>query len=401
MRMPTDQEYEVNYEISVHFNYRLIFTEHLFRHSNPDLIHVLNPPDRVSTPARVLVFIDLGLLDAQPGLKKDVEDYFYFYRAQVNLVAPPILVPGGEAAKSDSRLFDRLVQSIHDAQICRHSFVMTVGGGSVIDVVGFAASIVHRGVRQIRVPTTVLAQDDAGIGIKNGMNAFGKKNFLGTFAPPFAVLSDPQFLTTLDQANWIGGISEAIKVALLKDAEFFAWIDRSATLLRDRDLGVMRVLIQKCAELHLRHITTSGDPFEQGSARPLDFGHWSAHKLEQLSEYELGHGHAVATGIAIDLLYAQHQKWIAPERVSEILACMTTIGFRLWRPILLRKNPETDRYLILEGIEEFREHLGGSLNITLIQEAGIPFQIDTLDSTGVMQAVFSLRDRFSGDNAPS
>ena len=93
--------------------------------------------------------------------------------------------------------------------------MVAIGGGAVLDAVGYAAATAHRGVRLIRVPTTVLSQDDSAVGVKNGINAFGKKNFVGSFAPPHAVLNDFDLLRTLQDRDWRAGISEAVKVALL------------------------------------------------------------------------------------------------------------------------------------------------------------------------------------------
>ena len=220
------------------------------------------------------------------------------------LVCPPLLIDGGERAKNDMTNVEMIQGAIHEYGICRHSYVMVIGGGAAIDVVGYAAATAHRGVRLIRVPTTVLSQNDSGIGVKNSVNAFGKKNFLGTFAPPVVVLNDADFLMTLPDRDWRSGISEAIKVALLKDVEFFNFIEKKADRLVDRDMQAMHWLIYRCAQLHIDHIATSGDPFEFGSSRPLDFGHWAAHKLERLSHYTLRHGEAVAIGMALDSTYS-------------------------------------------------------------------------------------------------
>src|SRR5438477_5699906 len=114
----------------------------------------------------------------------------------------------------------------------------------------------HRGVRLFRIPTTVLSQDDSAIGVKNGINAFEKKNYLGTFAVPFAVINDSRFLPTLSDRDWRAGISEAVKVALIRDANFFDFIETHADRLRERDLPIMQQLVRRSAELHYAHITT-------------------------------------------------------------------------------------------------------------------------------------------------
>ena len=132
-------------------------------------------------------------------------------------------------------------------------------------MVGYAATVAHRGIKHIRIPTTVLSQNDSGIGVKNGINYKGKKNFLGTFAPPAAVFNDNQFLLTLSDRDYRSGISEAIKVALIKDHDFFLWLENNADALVKRDVEAMDYLIKRCAQLHLEHIG-GADPFETGSA---------------------------------------------------------------------------------------------------------------------------------------
>src|SRR5262249_722949 len=170
------------------------------------------------------------------------------HEAMLSLVCPPLIITGGENAKNDPLHVTTIHEAIHRYSICRHSYVIVVGGGALIDIVGYAAATAHRGVRLIRVPTTVLSQNDSGVGVKNSVNAFGKKNFIGTFAPPVAVLNDAHFLTTLSARDWCSGISEAIKVALLKDVEFFDFLEEKAGQLVERDMQTMSWLIYRCAQ---------------------------------------------------------------------------------------------------------------------------------------------------------
>ena len=108
--------------------------------------------------------------------------------------AQPLPVPGGERIKSELFFVEQMQQRLAEHAIDRHSFVIAIGGGAVLDAVGLAAAVTHRGVRLIRVPTTVLAQDNSGVGVKNGVNLQWRENFVGTFAPPFAVLNDLDLL---------------------------------------------------------------------------------------------------------------------------------------------------------------------------------------------------------------
>ena len=145
-----------------------------------------------------------------------------------------------------------------------------IGGGAALDLVGFAASTAHRGVRLVRFPTTTLSQGDGGVGVKNGINYFGKKNWIGTFSVPDAVVNDFSFLRGLPKSQKRAGFVEAVKVALIRDRSFFEQIEERADELSQFDEEAMRHVIRKSAALHLDHIASSGDPFERGSARPLD-----------------------------------------------------------------------------------------------------------------------------------
>jgi 3-dehydroquinate synthase len=283
-------------------------------------------------------------------------------------------------------------EAINKAGMCRHSYVVAIGGGAVIDAVGYAAATAHRGVRLVRVPTTVLAQCDAAIGVKNGINHFDKKNFLGTFTPPFAVINDTTFLTTLSARDWRAGVAEAVKVALIKDAAFFDFIEENAGRLLWRDMIVMQKLIHRCAQLHLDHIAHDGDPFEHGSSRPLDFGHWCAHKLEQLTDYQLRHGEAVAIGIAVDSTYSYVMGFLSETVWRRILRLLFTLGFALCVAELAEylDRPGHKR-CVLRGLVEFREHLGGRLTVTLLRDIGHGFEVNDMNVPMLIESIAILR----------
>jgi 3-dehydroquinate synthase len=300
-----------------------------------------------------------------------------------------LVVPGGEPAKNDPELVNNILEAIEAHGIDRHSYVMAIGGGAVLDMVGYAASIAHRGVRLIRVPTTVLSQNDSGIGVKNGINFFGKKNFLGAFDPPYAVINDAHFLLTLDDRDWRAGISEAIKVALIKDARFFAQLEAEAEAVAARNMEPMQDQIFRCAELHAEHIR-GGDPFEKGSSRPLDFGHWAAHKLEQMTHFELRHGEAVAIGIALDVIYSHLIGLLDEESYLRVIRLIETLGFSLFVPELKQNLHSDSGDSVLTGLEEFREHLGGELTIMLIEEIGRGVEVHEMDSELIIQAIEKL-----------
>lgn len=371
----------IKQSFQVNFSFNLLFTSNLFNTKNSLLADTLLTQDRVS---KVLVVLDEGVAQAHPNLKLKIQEYFKQYQQQLVLVDEVMHIPGGEAAKNDESYIHKVLDKVNTFGIDRHSYILAIGGGAVLDAMGYAAAISHRGVRLVRVPTTVLSQNDSGVGVKNGINFLSKKNFIGTFAVPYAVINDDSFLTTLEDRDWRSGISEAIKVALIKDYNFFEWIENNALALNDRDLSVMNELIYRCADLHIKHIQNSGDAFEQGSSRPLDFGHWAAHKLEQLSSFAIRHGEAVATGIALDSTYSYLKGYINEQELQRIINTILNLGFSLW-------YPEMDNRIII-GLEEFREHLGGKLTIMLLNKLGTGFEVHEMDHDLLAKSIDYLKN---------
>lgn len=361
---------------TVKFSYNVFFTSALFDPNNK-LINDFLIGSNISTSIKKILFvIDNGVANTHPALVGQIKDYFIQHN-QTQLIQDILIIPGGEAVKNDTRYLDQVLKAINIHGIDRHSFVAAIGGGAMLDMVGYAATISHRGVKHIRIPTTVLSQNDSGIGVKNGINYFNKKNFLGTFSPPVAVFNDDLFLETLSDRDWRSGIAEAIKVALIKDQEFFIWLEENADLLAQRDKAAMNYQIWQCAKLHLEHIR-SADPFESGSSRPLDFGHWSAHKLEYLTNFEIRHGEAVAMGIALDTVYSNLSGRLSTGESNRVLNLIQKLGFELTHPLLQVKQDDSP---ILLGLQEFREHLGGQLTITLLTAIGKGEEVHEIDAT--------------------
>lgn len=371
----------IKHSFEVTFSYGLYFTENIFHIDNPDFKDIVATARRKGA-IKLLFVVDDAVLSAHPNLEEEIPSYCAAHNDIIEFTQL-ISLPGGEAVKNDQMHLDLVLHAIEHNKICRHSFVIAIGGGALIDLVGYAAAIAHRGVRLIRIPTTVLSQNDAAVGVKNGVNILGKKNFIGSFDPPFAVINDPVFLSTLDQRDWISGIAEAVKVALIKDKEFYNFIKNNALKLKERDGAIMDKLIYRCAELHMQHISEGGDPFERGSSRPLDFGHWSAHKLEHMTDYTLRHGEAVAKGMALDMTYAAEIGMVQEELADDIISVLKEIGFDLQIPL----NSEKDIQELLKGIEEFREHLGGELTITLIDGIGKKKDVHEIDLTAMRKAI--------------
>ncbi|MCF6287457.1 MAG: 3-dehydroquinate synthase, partial [Candidatus Hydrogenedentes bacterium] len=338
-----------------------------------------------TTPSRVVVFGDEGLAEATPNYLAEISAFFAANNQHITLVGTPHLLPGGETAKRDRKTLDRALEIISETHICRHSYVLVAGGGALLDCVGLAASLAHRGVRLIRVATTTLSQSDSALGVKNGINAFGQKNYLGVYDVPWAVIHDEATLATLCDEDWCSGFSEAVKVALLKDTALFEAIEHNAEAIRQRDEDAGIPVIRASAKHHFDHITRNGDPFERGDARPLDFGHWAAHKLEQMSGYTIRHGAAVAIGLALDVTYARLQGWLDESVHERILQTLDALGFTLQHPLLKQRDT------LMGGLSDFQEHLGGVRSIPMIRDVGDAFEVHEIDEAVMAQALAWLR----------
>lgn len=374
--------------IQVNWPLRVFFTENVFAPDNLTLRDALADV----APRKALIVLEDSLAQAQPDIERQIAEYFSIHAGHLKLVRSPVFVSGGENAKNSSTLISNLHAQIQHHHLDRHSYLIAIGGGALLDVAGFAAATAHRGVRLVRIPTTTLSQADSGVGVKNGMNAFGQKNFVGTFTPPFVVINDFNLLASLTPRDKRSGYVEAVKVACIRDAKFFDEIERDADKLAAFDPDAMKYLIRRCAELHLDHIATGGDPFEMGSARPLDFGHWAAHKLEQVSHFTISHGEAVAIGMALDVIYSGVIGLLDENSAVRILNLLQRLGFHLFAGELLNTN-DAHQLTLLSGLEEFREHLGGELSITLLKAIGESVEVHEMDSNKVIAAIHELRQR--------
>jgi 3-dehydroquinate synthase len=379
----------IHQSFSVRFEYDVLFTRDVFDPANLVLRDALTArePDRQH---RVLAILDQGFEAAWPEVRGWIAAYFQRHADRLTLVAEPLSMVGGEAAKNDPALIDRVHDEIHRHHVDRHSFVLIIGGGGVQDAAGYAAATAHRGIRTVRMPTTVLSQNDSGVGVKNGINAFGAKNFVGTFVPPHAVVSDLRFLDRLPARERVAGMAEAVKVALIRDGGFFGWLEGHAAALAAAEPEAMATMIRRCAELHLRHIGTGGDPFERGSARPLDFGHWAAHKLEAMTSHELRHGEAVAIGVLLDSRYSVELGLLPEAGLTRIERLLAALGLPRWHPALDATAPD-GRPAVLAGLDDFREHLGGDLTITLLRGVGQAVEVHEVEEPLVVRALSWMR----------
>jgi len=367
---------DVDFQIAC--RHRLRFTDDVFGKDAQVLADLLESSE--GRGARVQFWLDEHVLEHRPDLKNQIHRFARQFRDRFDVVGNTQVVPGGEAVKNDVHIIERMLKVFHEADLDRRSYIVVIGGGAVLDAVGFAAAIAHRGIRLVRLPTTTLAQADSGIGVKNSVNLFQKKNWIGTFCVPWGVVNDKELLSSLSDRDFRCGFSEAVKVALLKDPELFRLICQSTEDIRTRQGNCWRI-IRESAAWHMQHITRGGDPFEMQEARPLDYGHWSAHRLESLSEFELRHGEAVAIGVAIDTVYSARVHGLSESVADSVLNCLNELGLLVSHPAIQQEQQ------LLKGLEEFRQHLGGRLTVTMLNDVGSPLNIHSIDHEEMLVAV--------------
>ncbi len=377
-------EHQIDINFSVPCSHRLRMTRDVLGADQHVLLNLIEASG--ATPPRVQIWIDEHVANANPELKTRIRTFAKQNAERFTLVGNIQICPGGEEVKNDIHVIERMLKCFNAADLDRRSYVLVIGGGAVLDAVGFAAAIAHRGLRLIRLPTTTLAQADSGVGVKNSINLFAKKNWIGTFSVPWAVVNDQVLLNTLPDRDFRCGFSEAVKVSLLKDADEFARIEELAPSIRDRNMDAANEVIRRSAILHLQHITQGGDPFEALEARPLDFGHWSAHKLEPMTNFELRHGEAVAIGVAVDTVYSSFEHGLPAADAERVLNCLHQLGLKLDHPIM----HETKE--LFKGLEEFRQHLGGRLTLTMLPAIGRKIDVHEIDDDKMLAAIKHVAD---------
>ncbi len=376
---PREPDARIDVPFSVPFVHRLRFTNDVVGADRQVLADLLEPsPGQL---ARVQFWVDQNVAEAQPDLLDRLANFSRHYEDRLDVDSPVQVVLGGEAIKNDFQVIVRMLDAMNAANLDRRSYVVVIGGGAVLDAVGFAAAIAHRGIRLVRLPSSTLGQGDSGVGVKNGINLYRKKNWLGAFAVPWGVINDARMLQSLSDRDFVCGFSEAVKVSMLKDAAMFEELCAAARQIRQRDMRAAWPMIRRSAQLHLDHITRGGDPFEMLEARPLDFGHWSAHRLESMTGFRIRHGEAVAIGVAIDTVYSSLTQGLPPADADRVLTCLRDLGLPLSDPALA----DTDG--LFRGLEEFRQHLGGQFTLTLVSAIGRSVDVHEIDHVRMRQAI--------------
>ncbi|HHT9109726.1 MAG TPA: 3-dehydroquinate synthase [Candidatus Brocadiaceae bacterium] len=376
---------KIHQAFAVKFNYDIYFTENMFSNNGRIFSEIFKDKN-----SKIMVFIDSGVADKHTGIVKQISAWFKKNQERGAYISP-VRVPGGERCKCDRKTQRIIGDSLRIHGLDRHSFVIIIGGGAVLDTVGYIASITHRGIRQVRIPTTVLSQCDSGVGVKTGINYYNTKNYFGTFTPPYAVINDFRFIRSLGVRDILSGVAEAFKVAIIKDKTFLNFLARNGSALKKQNAKAIKKMISHSAELHADHIAKGDDPFEMGSARPLDFGHWSGHYIETLTGYTLKHGESVVLGLMIDMIIARELKLVTVREFNKVLEGLKAWDFKLWHPIL-EKREKNGKLSIANGLEEFRQHIGGELNLVMPDGLGKSCLLKSISAEQIETAVKEMKN---------
>ncbi|MDR2466702.1 MAG: 3-dehydroquinate synthase [Prevotellaceae bacterium] len=289
--------------------------------------------------------------------------------------AAVVLLPPGEKNKTldtVSAAVSRLIEEGAD----RESLIAGVGGGIVCDMTGFIASIYMRGVRFGFVPTTLMAQVDASVGGKNGVNHEGYKNMIGVFNQPDFVLCDTETLRTLPERELKSGLAEVVKSALIADAALFEYLENRLGDILERSKEVLDFIVER--SLRIKAKIVEADEREAGERRKLNLGHTLGHAIEKLSDNAFLHGEAVGAGLALAARLSNRLGLLADGELSRILRLLTAAGLPVAVPIEIA--------LLLEAAEKDKKKQGDSLHFVL--NKGIGDSIVKKMSCGELRALF-------------
>jgi len=299
-------------------------------------------------------------------LKSTLSDY------QIDVV----YLPGTEASKNlqtVQSIYDALIENTHH----RDTTLIALGGGVITDMVGFAAATYQRGVNYINVPTTLLAQVDAAVGGKTGVNHPKAKNMIGAFYQAKAVMIDPNTLLTLPENEYFAGFAEVIKYALIQDKALFAWIVANVDKLVEKDIDVLCYVIERACEIKAAIVAI--DERDHGKRRLLNFGHTFAHGIESALNYNISHGASVSIGMCLATDYSVRCSYISANIAKKLKSLLSQFNL----PTTLPENIEISS--ILSAIKLDKKIENNSVRLIALKDEGNAFVEDDVDEMLLLQ----------------
>lgn len=272
-----------------------------------------------------------------------------------------VIEPAGEVSKTIDTIV-KIVESMEKDFFGRDSMVVALGGGTVGDMAGFAAAIFKRGVKVVQIPTTTVAQADSSVGGKTGVDSTISKNAFGAFYMPDAVYIDVATLKTLDDVQYRAGLVESVKHALIADAKYFEFFEKSIQAVLDKDLGVLeKIAFWNCT---IKANVVEKDPTEKNMRRILNFGHTIGHAVESASNFDLLHGEAVSIGIVGAEMIARELGIGDEKRLERIKKLLGSLAMPLSIPKVL------DKAKIIDIIKRDKKAVDLWPNFVLIEDIG-------------------------------
>ncbi|WP_149142125.1 3-dehydroquinate synthase [Gemmobacter caeruleus] len=299
--------------------------------------------------------------------------------AAEGIACTSLALPPGEATKGWPQ-FARCVEWLLEQKVERRDVVVAFGGGVIGDLVGFAASVLRRGVRFVQIPTTLLAQVDSSVGGKTGINTAQGKNLVGAFHQPSLVLADIDALDTLAPRDFLAGYGEVVKYGLLGDADFFDWLEVNGPALAAdpaRRQRAVRRSVEMKAEIVAR------DETEEGDRALLNLGHTFCHALEKATGYSdrLLHGEGVAIGCALAFELSQRLGLCSQEAPSRVRAHLRAMGMKVDLADIPGDLPDAAGLLALMGQD--KKVVDGRLRFILARGIGAAFVADDVPGEAV------------------
>ena len=270
---------------------------------------------------------------------------------------------GGETCKSLS-IVEQIYAELFKLGVDRNTLCLAIGGGAFLDLAGFVAATYLRGLSLVSIPTTLLAQVDASIGGKNGVDFNGYKNLIGTIRQPQRVILDVQTLKTLPDREYHSGLAEVVKAALIADSGFFDWLGENRQAILRHDKALIEEMIARA--VHIKMVIVEQDEQERGERRKLNFGHTLGHALEVSSD--LLHGEAVSVGMLLESKFALQNGWSDSRTHERLLQILEGFGLPTECPLPLHK--------LAEAIDKDKKRDGARLHLPVVSTVGVSSVIE-------------------------
>ena len=335
-----------------------------------------------------------GLIVTTPNVANLYLDKFVHLMRSIECAFPVLVLDCDENRKTTDQVLTVCQKSL-ECKLGRDGSIVGFGGGVCLDIVTVAASWIRRGVGHVRVPTTLVGQIDAAIGVKGGLNFNGRKSYLGCFHPPRLVVVDPRLLASVPAAHLRSGLAEILKISIVRDARLFGMLEsHSGALVRSGFTRPSRTAREVLWRSILRMVEELEPNLYEDHTyeRLVDFGHTFSPLLESASQFRMTHGEAVAIDMALSCMLSSELGCIEDPEAARILNAIHGAGLSVFSPLLSQRLCE-------DALDHACRHRGGTLNLVIPTRVGgatfVPRR-ETVTSALLGRAIAGLR-AFAGE----